>query len=720
MEEKDLLLEGGAAGHMNHLYDNGDLTFAKMKEIFSAAAEGKLEGTEKTDGQNLMISYSVHDGRAKGVRNKTEIKGGGLTPEQLAAKFADRANPALKDTFKDALKAFERAIQGLSHEEQVDLFGEDTNIYYNAEVMDPRTPNVISYDTKTLVIHRAGHADFDRQTGERRDTDLSQKSAKLEDIISNAQDRLKGEEYGVQVNAIKRLKALSNNKPLNSAISKLNSVMSSVNYLIGDTGLSLGDNSTISEFMMARVYILINSILDREITSIGKVDPVAKMNIAKRILGVKGIKITDIAKKLTPEQKNYVKDNVLNQASMSNILKTAISPVEMVVSDFAAEMLKGLESAFILDNSKEVQRLRAEVNSAIGAIQSSENEEAMRILNTQLKKLKSADNVTATAEGFVFDYDGVTYKFTGNFAPVNQILGLFKYGRGNVPPIKKESLQEARKAVPGLADVAVIPGAFKPPHKGHVAMIEHYSKKAKQVVVLVSPLARTLPDGRAVSFDKSKIIFDMFLDKIGVTNVKVLKSDIASPVQAAFEFVANKENKSEFAQVGQVVMLGSSVKGGDDSRFKEDAQKHAKKGVTVVVEPAPSFYEDMSATTMRQAIANNDVETLTDFMPDKFGNKKEEVAEQIINMFTGAETVPPKEKKKKVKSVKENVIYDMIIETIQKNGDKYCLISKRNKRKVAEKKVQYFKHMKEMSAAGSGAIAGPAIKDERNESSRTN
>ena len=41
-----------------------------------------------------------------------------------------------------------------------------------------------------------------------------------------------------------------------------------------------------------------------------------------------------------------------------------------------------------------------------------------------------------SAEGFVFDYDGNSYKFTGNFAPVNQLLGLFRYGRGNVPPMQ--------------------------------------------------------------------------------------------------------------------------------------------------------------------------------------------------------------------------------------------------------------------------------------------
>lgn len=694
---KDLLLEGGAAGHMNHLYDNGDLSFAKMKEIFTAAAQGKLEGTEKTDGQNLMISYSVKDGRAKGVRNKTEIKSGGLTPEQLAKKFADRENPALKETFSDALKIFEKAVQGLDHNTQQELFGPDTNIYYNAEVMDPRTPNVISYDTKTLVIHRAGHAEFDRETGERKDSDLSDKAQKLEDIIKDAQEKIKGENYGLQVNAVRRLKSLSNARPLNTAISRIDSVLSSVNYLIANEELKLTDASTINEFMLARVYILMNSVLDKGLTEIGKVDARAREIIAKRILGVKGISIKDINKKLTPEQIKFVRDNLLNKTSISSLLKLAIAPVENIVSDFATEMLRGLESAFIIDNSKEVQRLRAEVQTAINAIQSSGNEEAMAILRRQLQKLKSAENVSATAEGFVFDYDGVTYKFTGNFAPVNQILGLFKYGRGNVPAMKKESLQEAKK---GLADVAVVPGAFKPPHKGHLDMIRQYSGLAKKVVVLVSPLPRTLPDGRPVPFEKTKKIFDMFLGEMGLKNkVKILKSPANSPVRASFEFVANEENNPDFAQSGQTIILGTSTKGGDESRFQADASKYAKTGVTVKVVPVEPF-ENLSATDMRAAIGAGKINELIKFIPDDFGKNKKTAAETIINMFGKTE-------------IKENIIYDIIEETITKRGNKFCLLSKKTKRnlgcyaskngaKKRERQVQYFKHMKEMSAAGAG------------------
>ena len=57
---------------------------------------------------------------------------------------------------------------------------------------------------------------------------------------------------------------------------------------------------------------------------------------------------------------------------------------------------------------------------------------AHEILAKQLKKIKHLDNITSVAEGFVFEYDGQLYKFTGNFAPVNQILGLFRFGRRGV------------------------------------------------------------------------------------------------------------------------------------------------------------------------------------------------------------------------------------------------------------------------------------------------
>lgn len=696
MSDQDLLTEGGVAGHMNHLYDNPDLTFAKLKEIFDTAAEGKLEGTEKTDGQNLMVSFSVKDGRAKGVRNKSEVKSGGLNPEQLAAKFADRANPALKETFADALKAFERAVQSLSHEEQIELFGPETNIFYNAEVMDPRTPNVINYDTKALVVHRAGHFEFDRKNDSATGRDLSKEAAKLEKVISDSQEQLKQDKYGVQVNAVKKLKGLSDKKPLNTAKNKINSLLAAVNSLVKNDALKLGDDSTVGDYMTARVYILINSILQKG--NIKGFDPVAKMNIAKRILGVKGISVKDISTKISKEQLEFAKENLLSDTSKKEILKTAILPLESIVSDFAVEMLKGLQSAFVLDNSKEVQRLKGEVRNAISAIEASGNEEAMSILKRQMSKLRNADNVDAAAEGFVFDYDGVTYKFTGNFAPVNQILGLFKYGRGNVPPLQK--LEEAKQTSKGET-IAVIPGAFKPPHKGHLAMVKAYADMADKVIIMISPLPRLLPTGEEVSYDISKKIWDIYLEAEGLSNkVIIMDSPYNSPVRAAYEFIGNKDNNPLFAQPGQTVLLGTSTKGGDEARFEKDVKKYAREGVTPVVKPLKSL-GNLSATDMRKAIVSGNLNALKKFLPNSINNK---TAKVIMDLFN------------KRDKLEENTIYDIINEHIVRRGDKYCLISKKSKKNLGcydskndaenrEKQVQYFKHAKEENMSA-GAVQG--------------
>ncbi len=42
----------------------------------------------------------------------------------------------------------------------------------------------------------------------------------------------------------------------------------------------------------------------------------------------------------------------------------------------------------------------------------------------RLSKLGGVDKIVA-AEGLVFFYNGKTYKLTGTFAPLNQILGIF-------------------------------------------------------------------------------------------------------------------------------------------------------------------------------------------------------------------------------------------------------------------------------------------------------
>ena len=72
--DNKLLLEGAVAGHMNHIYDNGEMTFGELKQLLQAIADGRVRGTEKTDGQNIFLSFNVRDQKAKAIRNKTQIR----------------------------------------------------------------------------------------------------------------------------------------------------------------------------------------------------------------------------------------------------------------------------------------------------------------------------------------------------------------------------------------------------------------------------------------------------------------------------------------------------------------------------------------------------------------------------------------------------------------------------------------------------------------------
>ena len=593
------ITEGGVAGHMNHLYDNPNLTFKQMKDVFLAASNGELKGTEKTDGQNLQLSYDVSTGTARAARNKGNIKAGGLDAAALAAKFGGRG--ALETAFTEAFAAFEDAVGRMSIEEREEIFGPNTNIYYNAEVQDPRAANVINYDVPTVTIHRVGHNEFDRDTGKTTGRDVSRNARKLAKALDRVQgDREEGK-FRVEMNAIKNLQALSDDTAANLANARLEKAIS-------DEGIS--DNQTVGEYVVVRVEEMIDSKI--------LLPDLVKKELMKRIFKEKGANIRNVLKLVDKGDETTTAAIRELVADAGKLKQRAISPIEEIVHDFSVEMLKGLQSAFILDNEAEVGRLRAETQRAITAIEGSNNEEAMEILAKQMNKLKGAEGVSSAAEGFVFDYDGVTYKFTGNFAPMNQLLGLFKYGRGNVPPLQKLDEEEVEIASGAGRTVAVVPGAFKPPHRGHLEMVQHYADMADRVVVMVSPLARRTPSGKEVGFNASKAIWDVYLKDAGLSDkVEVIRSPVNSPVLATYQFVENKDDVPEMAQPGDSVIPGCSTKGGDESRFKSNFEKYAREGVKIVDPLSCAFVasgEALSASDFRAAL--DDGAGLERFIPD--------------------------------------------------------------------------------------------------------
>jgi len=412
LDKTTILQEGGLAGHMSHLYDNWDLSFKTLKQILTDAAQGKLYGTEKVDGINIYVSYSVKEGKAKAARNKDNIKQGGLDAQQLAAKFENRGH--LKDAFIDAFDIFEKAVQSLSREQQTQIFGPDADIYYNAEIVDPRNANVLNYDKKTLLIHQVGHIFFDKQAGSIVDVDLDQNKKALDRALQIMQDAIQDSEYQIITNAVKQLGGLSDNRILNNTLNQ-------INQLQNDAGIN--DNQTIGDYVNAKITKFINTQLQKYGIVLSN-DQISALIL--RSLGKGGANITQIAKGLPKEMHQLLKQ--ISDEGI-NLVKKIIFPLEEIIHNFAVEMLRGLQSVYIIDPVKEIKRIQKELSKSIQQIQNSSNEAAHEILKKQLQKLKSVENFKSAIEGFVFNYDGHTYKFTGNFAPVNALMGLFRYSK---------------------------------------------------------------------------------------------------------------------------------------------------------------------------------------------------------------------------------------------------------------------------------------------------
>ena len=151
---------GGLGGHIQGIFEDPSLTFLQIKDILVKASGGDLFISEKTDGVNIFLSYSVKTGEAKAARNSSNIKSGGLNYQELASKFQDRGS--LTNAFKEAFETWENAIKTLNPQTQMNIFGDDTDIFYSAEIMGGDSQNILNYDTKTLVIHSTGHSAFDK------------------------------------------------------------------------------------------------------------------------------------------------------------------------------------------------------------------------------------------------------------------------------------------------------------------------------------------------------------------------------------------------------------------------------------------------------------------------------------------------------------------------------------------------------------------------------
>ena len=609
---------GGLGGHVDHLYDNPDLSFTDMIKIMTAASNGEITGGEKLDGQNLFVSYSVKDGKAKAARNVGNVKKGGMDAEALAAKFAGRGT--LEKAFNGAFEAFVDAIQQLSDDVKIKVFGPDANIFYNAEVMDPENPNIINYNSKNLIIHRDGHGEYDRETGKVTDRDVSAEASLLGKALKAVQKSDKEGAFGVEMKAVERLRALSDDKALTTAVGRLKK-------LLADS--QVGESATVGEYIISKLDALIERMFPN-------LDETTQKMLMQRMFGVKGVTATQVYKTIKdPEVKVAVRAFIKDD---KRVKKEIIYPLEDIVHDFAVEMLDGLKSRFVLSHKDEVVRMADKLEQAISDIEATGDETKIQKLKAGLGKLKSLDKISSSMEGFVFAYDGATYKLTGSFAPVNQIMGLLPWENKRGGDLNEEVNSGER--------IGLFPGKFKPPHAGHFLgakeMIDSYDADKVFIIISKKPVKRETEGGLFIVFPEiSEKMWNTYIDKNGYKGKIIpVVSKYPSPIADSYEML------KEFPE-GTTVLISKGEKDGSDARFDRMGRFIEKNNIPVKVIQVDGSMSDTGAsgTLLGNAIANRDVETFKKMVPlsgsdamDLWEDIVGQVIDEDFDLFPKAET----------------------------------------------------------------------------------
>ena len=595
--ENKLLLEGGVGGHMNHPYDNDELTFGQLKDMLRSAVAGELRGTEKTDGQNLFISFDIDSQKAKAIRNKTQIKAGGLNPEQLDAFFSEHPAQALRYSFVEALQAFEKFAQQLPKKTQLEIFGPSGDIYFNTEVMNPGTPgfekgdprgqgtqNVVPYDKKTLLIHGVGHAELDKETGNATDTNVSSNYRALEQALEGKQVEDPAM-FSIETHPTRELAPSG----LEKASAVLPKTLAAIDNVMSDSGAD--ENTSLVNFVVeqakADVYAAVPGLDEERIEAFA----LKFLNLCKRTDNQGYLRCNDKKNKalILPNENIRVLlsglsgDDVRNLKALKDKMKEGVyrRPLALALADFTNAILDGFDSAFISDNEKQKNILRSQLRKVMKQIAKSDNEAAKEGLRLELEKLKNIENVNTPTEGFVFKYNGDVYKFTGAFAPMNQILGMPKFQRyGEIAPMET---------------IAVFPGSFKPPHRGHLEVVKAISQKADKTLVIVSrPMksSRTLPlSGKIIGATEAVNLMRAMLEGTGLEDkVEVTSGVDVSPMMTTIKFVtlpADPENPLVAPKNAEVI-LGVGEKGDDAKRYSGLPEKVKEKRPDLDLETTPT------------------------------------------------------------------------------------------------------------------------------------
>jgi hypothetical protein len=356
---------------------------------------------EKTDGQALAISWK--NGRLIAARNKGHLQNAGANAmgiEDVASKFGGRGG--LTDAYNFAMRDLSAAISSLSEAQRKKIFDEG-KCFMNLEVIWPTSVNVIPYGQALLVFHNTTCYDEKGSAIGANQGAATMLAGMIKQINADVQSK-----YTIQGPPVTEL---PKNEELSSKQTKYLTQLQKLQFQF-----QLSDKDGVSEYHQAWWEDFVNK-------SGVKLQKLEKEALVRRwAFYDKSFRLNTIADK--DAQKWAIEHDKVNVAKQQ---KDNVRQFEEIFLGVGADVLSFMGSVLTVNPDAAVRNMKDRLKSTAEKVRGSGDPSKIAKLKMELARLASIggkDKIVPN-EGIVFVYKGNTYKLTGTFAPLNQILGIF-------------------------------------------------------------------------------------------------------------------------------------------------------------------------------------------------------------------------------------------------------------------------------------------------------
>lgn len=322
--------------------------------------------------------------------------------------------------------------------------------------------------------------------------------------------------------------------------------------------------------------------------------------------------------------------------------------LKKIINEFSNSLMNSLKSNFVNNQDEKVEHFKRKVKEAVDSLLEYSGPDRAQIIEKTihyLNQFPTIDSINSCIEGVVFEHKNEIYKLNGYYGPINQLYGFYQktlneFDSGKMYPIEPNSYNvDGVLTHPQEKTIAVFPGSFKPPHAGHYRIVDELKNLktpdgfhiCNKIIILISNKARIAQSDSKTTYitaDMAKELWDLYIsNEDAQTRIEVRVTEHDTPIKGIYELMLNEMSP------GETLLLVKSDKDSDSDRFNafEDFSKEYDLGIKVIQQGMNIFSAGISASNMRNWIADGNSEQFKGFLPDHLSSTDRDRAWEIVS-----------------------------------------------------------------------------------------